>query len=152
MLDSNVAISLVTPSAGHFDSWFALYEVYAGERGVSVDRRSAGIVWRWLLDGTHRVGGVLALDVRRNVVGFAIYHPFPHTLAGTEGCAIDDLYVAEVQRTGDLTHALLAWVCETARKRGWHQVRLACTLEDPARALYDRLAEPLDQANYRISL
>lgn len=147
-----VAISLAPPSAGHFDSWFALYESYVAERGESIDRRAAGVVWRWLLDGTHRVGGVLALDVRRNVVGFALYHPFPRTRAGSEGCQIDDLYVAESQRAGELTQGLLAWVCETARKRGWHEIRLTCTAIDPSRAYFASIAESIDDAAFRILL
>ena len=54
--------SLVGPHAGMFDAWFALYERYAAERGARPDRRIGGMLWRWLLDGTYRVAGVIEAE------------------------------------------------------------------------------------------
>jgi hypothetical protein len=127
--------SLVGPHAGKFDAWYALYARYASERGAQPDRRVGGTLWRWLLDGTYRVAGVIAVDSRKEIVGFAHYRPYPNTLNGTEACWLDDLYVAE-----------------SARKRGWSEVTWVSTNDPLLREIYDRIAARTEFATYRILL
>ena len=146
-------VSLITPVAGLFDSWYALYETYASERGTSVDRRNGGQMWRWLLDGTYRIAGVLAVDTRRDVVGFAHYRPFPRTLHGDEACHIDDLYVAARMRESGLTDNLLAHVSSIARKRSCREVHCPSSAANgETHALYARVASPLEVTTYRIAI
>lgn len=146
-------VSLITPIAGLFDSWYALYEEYAQECGHRVDRRTGGQMWRWLLDGTYRIAGVLAIDGRKDVVGFAHYRPFPRTLHGDEACFLDDLYVAERMRENGLADDLLAYVGSVARKRSWREVRCVSPAGNPTtNALYARAAEQLDARTFRIAL
>ncbi len=145
-------ISLVGPHAGMFDAWFALYERYASARGAHVDRRVGGILWRWLLDGTYRVAGIIAVDSRKEVVGFAHYRPFPNTLDGTEACWIDDIHVGAAHRESELTERLIEAVCNTARKRGWSEVTWVSVGDVHVRALYDRIATRTELATYRIPL
>ncbi|GAC1534658.1 MAG: hypothetical protein NVS2B17_03990 [Candidatus Velthaea sp.] len=146
-------VSLITPVAGLFDSWYALYEAYAQERGTHVDRRNGGQMWRWLLDGTYRIAGVLAIDGRKDVVGFAHYRPFPRTLHGDEACYLDDLYVAERLRDSDLAEDLLVHVSSIARKRGWREVRcMSSAANAQTHGLYARTASPLEVTTYRIAL
>ena len=135
-----------------FDAWFTLYERYAADRGARSDRRIGGTLWRWLLDGTYRVAGVIAVDSRKEIVGFAHYRPYPNTLNGSEACWLDDLYVAPSHRDSDLMERLIEHVCSTARKRGWSEVNWV-SVNDPAlRSLYDRIATRTEIATYRINL
>lgn len=144
-------VSLIAPTAGMFDSWYDCYERYARDCGGAPDRRQAGILWRWLLDGTYRVAGVLAIDPQKRVCGFAHYRPFPNTLDGTESCALDDLYVIDAYRGSGIEERLIDSVCSVARKRGWSEVRwMANASNESARAIYERLAAPLDLLTYRI--
>jgi GNAT superfamily N-acetyltransferase len=154
MPDTSTDISLVGPHAGMFDTWFALYEKYAADRGVEPGRRVAGVLWRWLLDGTYRVAGVIAVDRRKEILGFAHYRPYPNTLDGTEACWIDDLFVAPAQRDSDLTERLLDHVCRTARKRGWSEVTWAAANDPSVSAAYDRIdgVARSDSTTYRIRL
>lgn len=144
--------SLVGPHAGMFDAWYALYERYASERGARPDRRVGGSLWRWLLDGTYRVAGVIAVDSRKDIVGFAHYRPYPNTLNGTEACWIDDLYVADAHRDSGLTERLVEHVCGIARKRGWSDVTWASANDPALRGMYDRIATRTESATYRIPL
>src|SRR5664279_4661585 len=144
--------SLVGPHAGMFDAWFALYERYAAGRGARPDRRIGGMLWRWLLDGTYRVAGVIAVDSRKEIVGFAHYRPYPNTLNGTEACWLDDIYVAESLRDSDLMERLVEQVCNTARKRGWSEVNWVSADEPALRGVYDRIATRTELATYRIAL
>jgi hypothetical protein len=144
--------SLVGPHAGMFDAWFALYEQYAFERGVRPDRRIGGTLWRWLLDGTYRVAGVIAVDSRKEIVGFAHFRPYPDTLNGTEACRLDDLYVALSHRDSDLTERLVEYVCNTSRKRGWSEVNWVSVDEPSLNERYDRIATRTELTTYRISL
>jgi GNAT superfamily N-acetyltransferase len=145
-------ISLVGPHAGMFDAWFALYEQYAEERGARPDRRTGGILWRWLLDGTYRVAGVIAVDNRKEIVGFAHYRPYPNTLNGTEACWLDDIYVAQTHRESDLIDRLIDHICATARKRGWSEVSWISANDAQLREIYDRIATRSELATYRIPL
>ena len=145
-------ISLVGPHAGMFDAWFALYEQYALDSGVQPNRRIGGTLWRWLLDGTYRVAGVMAVDSRKEIVGFVHYRPYPNTLAGTEACWVDDIYVVETQRDSGLIERLIENVCSTARKRGWSEVTWIGADDVRMRSVYDRIATRTDVATYRIAL
>ena len=152
MSETGTSIALVGPSAGMFDAWFSLYERYATDAGAQPSRRVGGILWRWLLDGTYRVAGVLAIDNRKDVVGFAHYRPFPNTLDGTEACRLDDIYVAASLRDTGLTERLIEQVCNTARKRGWSEVTWSGTNDTLMRAAYDNVAARSDIATYRVKL
>jgi GNAT superfamily N-acetyltransferase len=144
--------SLVGPHAGMFDAWYTLYERYASERGARPDRRIGGTLWRWLLDGTYRVAGVIAIDSRKEIVGFAHYRPYPNTLNGTEACWLDDIYVAESHRDSDLTERLVENVCTTARKRGWSEVTWVGAGDPTSTAVYDRIAIRTEFATFRVPL
>ena len=140
MPETSTNIALVGPHAGMFDAWYALYERYATGLGARPDRRIGGTLWRWLLDGTDRVAGIIAVDNRKDVVGFAHYRPYPNTLDGTESCWLDDIHVAEAQRDSDLTERLVEGVCSIARKRGWSEVTWASANDPLLTAIYDRIA------------
>jgi GNAT superfamily N-acetyltransferase len=152
MPETSTNFSLVGPHAGMFDAWFALYERYAAERGAAPDRRVAGTLWRWLLDGTYRVAGIIAIDTRKEIVGFAHYRPYPNTLNGTEACWLDDLYVAPLHLDSDLTERLVAHVVSTARKRGWSEVTWVSATDPELCAIYDRVATRTELTTYRIAL
>jgi GNAT superfamily N-acetyltransferase len=114
---------LIAPSAGLFDSWFSAFSTYAQEHARTIDRQHAGNVWRWLLDGTYRLGGMLVLDANKNVIAFVHYHPAPRTLAGDEVCVVDDLYVMPAHRASGAGTMLVTHLGTVARKRGWHEIR-----------------------------
>ncbi len=152
MSETGTSIALVGPSAGMFDAWFSLYERYAADAGVQPSRRVGGILWRWLLDGTYRVAGVIAVDNRKDVVGFAHYRPFPNTLDGTEACRLDDIYVASEYRDNGLTERLIEHVCNTARKRGWSEVNWSAPTDLGMRAAFDNVATRVELAMYRVDL
>jgi GNAT superfamily N-acetyltransferase len=116
-------MTLIAPSAGLFDAWFSAFTAYAHERSLTIDRQHAGNVWRWLLDGTYRLGGMLALDASKNVIGFVHYHPSPRTLAGDEVCILDDLYITPAHRASGVERALIDHLCSIAGKRGWNEIR-----------------------------
>ena len=143
--------SLTTPAPGMFDKWFALYARYAEEIGLPVNHRTGEAVWRWLLDGTHRVNGIIAHADRTEVAGFAHYRPFPRTLDGNEACFLDDLYVTEPHRGTGLARMMIERVAAIARQRGWTEVRWVTEEHNArARALYEKLAEKSDLVTYRM--
>jgi GNAT superfamily N-acetyltransferase len=107
-------------------------------------------VWSWLLAGTHRIEGVLAIDGDR-LAGFTHFRPFPRTLDGNEACFLDDLWVSEPYRGTGLARALIARVCDVAAERGWSHVRWVTERHNTrARRLYERIAENGQLETYRI--
>ena len=143
--------TLSTPAPGMFDKWFALYARYAEELELPVSHRTGETVWRWLLDGTHRVSGIIALADRGELAGFAHYRPFPRTLDGNEACFLDDLFVAEPHRGTGVAKMMIERVGAVARQRGWTEVRWVTGQTNArARALYDEIASPLELVTYRL--
>lgn len=135
-----------------FDAWFALYERYASETGEAVDLRIARIVWQWLLSGSHRVEGIVAVR-GGELVGFAHYRPFPRTLDGNEACFLDDLFVAAAHRGKGLARRMIERVCDIAAAKGWSEVRwVTAESNRNAQAVYERLAQRSDLLTYRIYL
>jgi GNAT superfamily N-acetyltransferase len=138
------------PSPRWYAAWRDHYERYAGALGDPYDDAVAATVWAWLLAGTHRVEGVLAID-GDELAGFAHFRPFPRTLHANEACFLDDLWVAEPHRGTGLGRALIEHVCTIARARGWTQVRWVTERRnEKARRLYDAIAENSGIVTYRI--
>ncbi len=136
-----------------YDAWRAHYLRYAAALGEHVDDTVAQTVWSWLLAGTHRVEGILAIGQDDELAGFVHFRPFPRTLDANEACFIDDIWVAEAHRGSGLAEALVERVRSTARERGWTHVRwVADAANARARALYARIAEDAQLVTYRSGL
>jgi GNAT superfamily N-acetyltransferase len=131
--------------------WRAHYGRYADALGEPVDDAIATTVWSWLLARTHGVEGLVAVDEREQLAGFAHFRPFPRTLNGNEACFLDDLWVDEPHRGSGLAAALIDAVGAVARERGWTEVRwVSDERNHRARRLYERVAVDGRLVTYRI--
>lgn len=92
--------------------------------------------WRLLMAGT--VQG-LGARLEGRLVGFAHYLFHPHSWLG-EACYLQDLFTAPEARGRGVATALIDAVAERARERGAAKYYWFTKADNPARALYDRLA------------
>ena len=139
------------PEPGDRDAWVPMYLEYAvAVKSSHTGQAEADVLWKWLLEGTHRVGAFFAF-VDERLAGFAVYRPFPRTLDGNEACYLDDLFVDSVFRGLGIAERLVDAVKNESVRRGWTEVRWV-TLPDNARArkLYDRIAVDADLVTYRL--
>jgi ribosomal protein S18 acetylase RimI-like enzyme len=97
-------------------------------------------VWAWLLDSTHEVNAVVAVD-GGEIAGFAHYRRLFDTFTAGPGWFLDDLYVSPGARSGGIGTALIEAVTERARVGGGGTLRwITAADNDRAQRVYDRIA------------
>jgi GNAT superfamily N-acetyltransferase len=120
--------------------WEALYRGYAEFYQVPMPPEKLALVWSWLTDPQHEVGGLVAEQDGR-LIALAHHRAFARPLAGGMGLFLDDLFTAPEARGQQVGEALLAALSRMAAERGMGLVRWI-TAQDNARArgLYDKRA------------
>ncbi len=122
------------------DQWQVLYCGYADFYQVPMPAEKLDLVWSWLIDPDHEVGGLVA-ELQGQLVGLAHHRAFARPLAGGTGLFLDDLFTAEGARGQGVAQAMLAELSHLAAQRGMTLVRWI-TAEDnaAARRVYDKHA------------
>lgn len=123
--------------------WQPLWETYC--RDVGSEPPAAAItegVWQRLTDPDFPLFGVWA-ELEGRPAGFAHYVLHPHTWSLQELCYLEDLYVAPWARGRDVGHALISYLTDLARQRGWRRVYWHTQQTNlAAQRLYKRFASP----------
>jgi len=147
------SIAIRAPEARDKADWLPMYLEYAvAVESFHTGEREAGVLWEWLMHGTHRVGAFFAF-LDSQLIGFVHYRPFPRTLDGNEACFLDDLFVASGFRGMKVAECLIDAVAKESARNGWTEVRWVTTPENQrARNLYDRVAADSELLTYRLLL
>jgi GNAT superfamily N-acetyltransferase len=135
-----VTVEIVPVGEAHRAHWRVLFQGYADFYRRPSDDAHKDVVWGWLIDPAHELEGWVAL--RDGVpVGLAHVRRMPSPLRGCDVGFLDDLFVDPEARGGRVGEALLAFLADLARERGWPVIRWI-TADDNyrARTLYDRVA------------
>jgi GNAT superfamily N-acetyltransferase len=86
------------------------------------------------------------------ILGFALHAWAPNSWTGLTDGTLDTLFVTEAARGQGLSRALLDDLLALARARGWRTVIWHVAKDNaPARALYDRYAQPDGYLRYRVA-
>lgn len=135
-----MGIEVVPLGPAHRPRWDVLFQGYADFYGRPSDEAHKDVVWGWLMNPAHELEGFVALS-GTSPVGLAHVRRMPSPLRGCDVGFLDDLFVDPVARGERVGEALLAFLAEHARRRGWPVVRWI-TGDDNyrARTLYDRVA------------
>jgi GNAT superfamily N-acetyltransferase len=152
MIHPSPGFSLIAPRAGMFDQWYPLFARYTRFLGTPVDEAGARTVWRWVLDGSYRIAGLLEFDAAKQLAGFALYRPLPDVLLGREICALDALYVDLAFRGQGLERDLLNGVCEIAANRSWCEVRWTAGPADAAEIADKGLLQATNFTTFRVPI
>ncbi len=133
-------------------AWRLLFQGYANFYRRPSDDAHKTIVWGWLMNPGHELEGYLAL-VDGKAVGLAHIRRMPSPLRGCDIGFLDDLFVDPDARGRCVGDAVLNWITELARARGWPVVRWI-TADDNyrARALYDRSARKTSWNLYELPI
>jgi GNAT superfamily N-acetyltransferase len=125
----------------HRAAWDRLYAGYAEFYRVEQSAQMRDIVWAWLHDPGHELGGLIAEDAAGQAVGLAHWRPYARPLRATTAMFLDDLFVDPAARGSGAAPGLLAALRGIARGRGWETIRWI-TADDNhrARTLYDKHA------------
>jgi ribosomal protein S18 acetylase RimI-like enzyme len=101
----------------------------------------ASRVWAWLLDPTHSVEGMVAVDPSSRIQGLAHYRDFSRPSSASTGGYLDDLFVDPEVRGEGAADALLTDLKRIGQERNWTIIRWI-TADDNyrARGKYDQFA------------
>lgn len=148
-----MSVAIRPIEAADREAWERLYAGYAAFYKVEQTPEMRARVWSWIADPTHEVEGVVAVDASGTPVGLAHFRRFARPLSASTGGFLDDLFVDPAARGLGAADALLAWLRDEGRRRGWSVIRWI-TAEDNyrARAVYDRVAARTPWVTYDIRL
>ncbi|PCM45806.1 GNAT family N-acetyltransferase [Marinobacter sp. ANT_B65] len=119
--------------------WRALFDGYAEFYDVPMSDAIADEVWKWLLDPTHVLEGLIIRTDTGNAVGIAHVRACPRPLGGNEIGFLDDMYVSMEARGSGAADAIFEALQNLAHERGWAAIRwITQYFNDRGRAFYDR--------------
>ena len=118
--------------------WRRLFTEYGVFYETTFDEPTLTGVWDWLMQPTHPVAGLVAVDAGGAVVGFAHLREVPDTFTAAPSYFLDDLYVSPEARGEGAATALIE---ECFARGGGAQLRwITAESNATARRLYDRVA------------
>ena len=132
--------------------WEPLFRGYGDFYKRPVAPETADRVWSWLMDPTHAVEGLIALDGAGKAIGIAHFRALPRPLIGQTAGFLDDLFIDPAARGSKAADAILERLQEIGRERGWALFRWL-TADDNfrARGVYDRHATRTYWITYEMS-
>jgi len=146
------AITIRAVANSDFDIWHPLWKSYQSFYSVEIPESVTITNWERFLDPKEKLHAAIAVSGARALgLVHCVYHY--STWTTDEYCYLQDLYVAEGERSTGVGRALINYVYADAATRGtsrvyWltHETNLA------ARALYDSVAERTGFIQYRKQL
>lgn len=141
MPDVDQSVTVRRLRAEDRDQWRALWRRYLSfYRAGLADR--AELTFRRLLDSEAGMLGLVAVDATDHPIGLAhlIFHPT--TWSSSPYCYLEDLYVEETHRGGQVAQTLFEAIYAHAQDGGaqrvyWHTQQFNA----PARSLYDTVGQ-----------
>jgi ribosomal protein S18 acetylase RimI-like enzyme len=133
-----------------FFAWHELFEEYCDFYESPLHDEKAVQAWSWFTSERRLAEAIVAVDDETGaLLGLAHFREFVDTLAGRTGLNLDDLYVRPDARGQGIASALIERVREIGVARRAVVVRWI-TAEDnePARRLYDRIAQKTEWVTY----
>jgi len=129
-------------------AWRALWSQYNAFYEVSIPEPVTARTWRRILDPASPIFGRLAA-VDGGIVGFSVslLHDSTWTIAPV--CYLEDLFVAPEFRGRGCGRMLIADLVDRARSSGWSRLYWHTRANNPARRLYDEIANADDFVRYR---
>ena len=134
-----------------FFAWLGLFEGYSEFYESEQTDQKALQVWSWIIDKNNSLDGAVAVNEAGDFVGLAHYRTVPHTLSGSMGLYLDDLFVTPDARGEGVGHALIVFTKAYAVARGLSQIQLITAADnETAQALYNTVGTRTDWVTYEI--
>jgi len=113
-----------------------------------LEPRVTAHTWSMLVGDRADVFGFVAEDESGQVVGFVHGVEHANTWVDRSICYLEDLFVDPTVRGQGTGRALIDAVLAKAQDQGWDQVYWRTATGNPARKLYDQVAETIDFVTY----
>ena len=137
--------------AGDYDAWMTLWQQYLAFAGSELDQSVTLSTWERALSPDSSLMCRVA-ETDKQIIGFAIFVLHEGAWYTQPLCYLEDLFVDETMRGLGAGKALIEAIRDEAKEKSWAKVYWITRESNPARKLYDRLAELGDFVRYSISL
>ena len=132
------------------NDWEKLYIGYANFYKVEMNDEILGTVWKWLLDKSHEVSG-LVYEENSKIVALAHYRKMPSPLRGKYIGFLDDLFVDPDHRGKKIGEKILSEIKKISEKNNWELVRWITRKDNNrAKSLYDKVSEKTSWDTYEL--
>ena len=132
------------------NDWEKLYIGYADFYKVEMNDEILSTVWKWLLDKSHEVSG-LVYEENSKIVALAHYRKMPSPLRGKYIGFLDDLFVDPNHRGKKIGEKILSEIKKISEKNNWELVRWITRKDNKrAKSLYDKVSEKTTWDTYEL--
>ncbi|AWQ20626.1 N-acetyltransferase [Pantoea ananatis] len=132
-----------------YSAWLTLWKGYLHFYGQNLDDAVTLSTWQRIQSPESALMCWLA-EFDGKVTGFVVCVIHEGTWFTQPVCYLEDLFVEENARGVGAGKALITRVCDEAREAGWAKVYWVTNENNPARKLYDKLAQVDDVVRYNI--
>jgi ribosomal protein S18 acetylase RimI-like enzyme len=147
----SVAVRAAAPTDR--DAWARLFVDYGVFYETAFDETVLSGVWTWIMDASHQVGAVVAVDDAGDLVGFAHFRRQADMFTAGTGWTLDDLYVSPEARGSGAATALIDAVADAATAGGGGTLRWITAADNTrAQRVYDRVATRAGWVTYERKL
>lgn len=134
-----------------YGRWRELWEGYIAFAGSQLDEQVTRHTWQRIMTKGSALCCLVA-DVNGVVGGFALAVLHEGTWVTTKVCYLEDLFVDANLRGAGVGRALLTGLRAEGKKEGWARIYWLTRETNPARKLYDQMANVGDYVRYTMSL
>jgi GNAT superfamily N-acetyltransferase len=132
--------------------WERLYLAYLEFYETEPIESSTELVWSRLVNSEPEIQGLVVEDDGR-IIGITHFHYQLSTWTHTWHCYLEDLYVEKRSRGKGAARALINEVKALATDKGCSELFwITRSMNETARKLYDKVANPTDFVRYEIML
>jgi GNAT superfamily N-acetyltransferase len=142
------AIIIRDPAPADEMAWRTLWSGYNAFYEVTIPETVTARTWQRMLDPASPMFGRLAV-AEDEIIGFSVSVIHDSTWTSAPVCYLEDLFVAPKFRGRGYGRSLIVDLVDRAKANGWSRLYWHTRANNPARRLYDELAEADDFVRYR---
>ena len=148
-----MGVTVRTLRASDESCWRELWQGYLTfYEYPDLDPKVTDHTWSMLTGARPDVFGFVAQDQNANVIGLVHVVEHANTWTDKQICYLEDLFVDPAARGQGAGRALIEAVVNHAKANDWGQVYWRTATGNPARKLYDQVADKIDFVTYVRSL
>lgn len=109
--------------------------------------------WQRIMDTSHALQCIVALDDEEELAGFTLYLPLPFTWSTGDACYLQDIYVRPQSRGRGSAQAMIEHLRQIGLEEGWFKIFWMTQADNfTAQRLYDKVAKRMDYLRYDLNV
>ena len=135
-------------------AFLAMWEDFVAlDPGEPGNREMGELNWSRVMDPTHSLQGLIAVDENDVPRGFVLFLTLPFTWSTGDICYLQDLYVDPHARGSGLARKIIDALTAIGREKGWFKIFWMTQDHNvAAQRFYDKFAERKDYVRYDLTI